>query len=75
MDYEWILCDVLCSVNNTGITHDYSEKDKVHIKMDSFVEKLLKDSPEGMKEEAKILAANFLSDINPDAEKIEEKRA
>ena len=43
--------------------------------MDSFVEKLLADSPEGMKGEAKTPAANFLSGVNPDAEKLDKECA
>ena len=51
----------------SGMIIDCLEKRKVHIKMESFVEKLLTDS-EGMKGEAKTPAANFLFSVNPDAE-------
>ena len=36
---------------------------------------MLTDSPEGMKGEAKTPVADFLFDVNPDAEKLEEDPA
>jgi hypothetical protein len=59
-----------------GITLDYTEKDKVEIKMVDYVEKMLTDLPDEMGGEAPSLAAsNHLFTEDENQTKVDKKKA
>jgi hypothetical protein len=58
-----------------GMTLDYSERDKVKIKMLDYIDKMLADLPAEMDGEAPSPAANHLLTVNDDQINVDEKKA